>query len=253
MTIEQITRNKIKIFRPTSQALNLYSPNLNDRSTRLFRFKDEQGNRFKVIVYEGSVELIISVATSLHFSINIPDLICLSNQYINNINDIGILFTDNSSNDQVQTCIKLLFEYLKLLQFDTDEGLTVYKNCICCNLNHSRKILPEIEVLKKIKELFEMHFPDSNDIKDYNDLPTDLKKILLKYESFVIADDLERDELASRITKRKRINFINAIFPYIEQINLFLDSFGDRPLSDGAIGLQSLAELSIELSYDNNI
>ena len=65
-----------------------------------------------------------------------------------------------------------------------------------------------------------------------------------------ITDDFERDELIEGLSTKQRNNLIKAIEPKLEAINSFLDTFGDKPLTEGAIGLQCLAELTIELTND---
>jgi hypothetical protein len=248
MTTKQEIRNKLKIFRPTSQEVNLFDPNLNEKSTRFFKLKDNQDNRFKIWVFNNSLKLEIPLRTSLLFSINIPDKICFADKKYKEIYGIGIVYTDNSINDQIFNCIDLLNDELKALEFDKNEGLTVYRNSFQITLKHKRQLLPEIEICKKIKTIIELNFPDKASGTDYSDLPTDLRQILLKFENLVVSDDFERDELIEGLTTRQRKDLIKIIEPKFEEINLFLDTFGDKPLTEGAIGLQSLAELTIELT-----
>lgn len=250
MTTEQEIRNKVKMFRPTSQEVNLFYPNLNDKSTRLLKFKDDQDNKFKIWVFTNSLTLEIPLMTSLIFSINIPDKVCLADKKLNEIKGIGNIYTDNSNNDQIINCIELLKDELKTLDFDHNEGLTVYRNSLQLSLNHKRQMLPEIEICKNIKTIIEINFPDKANETDYFDLPTDLRQILLKFENLAVTDDFERDELIEGLTTRQRNDLIKIIEPKFEEINLFLDTFGDKPLTVGAIGLQSLAELTIELTND---
>jgi hypothetical protein len=250
MNTEQEIRNKIKIFRPTSQEVNLFDPNLNDTSKRLFKFKDDQNNGFKIWVFTDTVKLETPLTTSLLFSLNFPDKVCLANKRLKDISGVGIVFTDNSRDDQIQYCIELLNDDLKSFQFAKKEGLTVYRNSLQLTLKQDRQILPEILVCKKIKSLIELNFPDKAYEIDYSDLPTGLKQILLKYQALTITDDFQRDELIGELSKKQRDDLIKVIEPKLEEINLFIDTFGDKPLTDGAIGLQCLAELTIELTND---
>ena len=83
----------------------------------------------------------ISLATSLLFSINFPDKVCLANKKLKNISGVAIVFTDNSRDDQIQLCIELLSDYLNSLHFDNNEGLTVYRNSLQLTLKHDRQLL----------------------------------------------------------------------------------------------------------------
>jgi len=251
MTTVQEIRNKVKMFRPTSQEVILFDPNLNDKSTRLLKFKDEQDNRFKIWVFTETVLLETPLNTSLLFSINYPDKVCLAKKLLFEAIGIGKIYTDNSKDDQIQSCIKLLNDELKSLNLDFNEGLTVYRNALQLKLKQDRQMLPEIEALKKIKVLLQLNFPDEIEEVDFSDLPTDLRQILNKFGSLAISDDFERDEIIQTLTKKQRIDFIEILEPKLENINSFLDTFNNKPLSEGAIRLQSLAELLIELTYEH--
>lgn len=251
MTTVQDIRNKVRMFRPTSQEVNLFDPNLNDKSTRLFKFKDDQDNRFKIWVFTDTVKLETPLTTSLLFSINFPDKVCLAKRLLLEVSGIGKIFTDNSKDDQIQSCVKLINDDLKSLNFDFNEGLTVYRNSIQLTLKQDRQMLPEIEVLKKIKLLLQLNFPNEIEEVDFSDLPTDLRQILNKFGSLAISDDFERDEKIQTLTKKQRTDFIETLEPKLENINSFLDTFSNKSLSEGAIRLQSLAELLIELTYEH--
>jgi len=251
MTTEQEIRNKVKIFRPTSQEVNLFDPNLNDKSTRLLKFKDDQDNKFKIWVFTDTVKLETPLTTALLFSINFPDKVCLAKKLLLEESGIGKIFTNNSKDDQIQLCIKLLKDDLKSLNFDFNEGLTVYRNSLQLTLKQDRQMLLEIEIFKKIKSLIELNFPDETDEIDFCDLPTDLRQILIKFGALAISDDFERDERVQTLTENQRTELIETLEPKLENINSFLNTFSDKPLTKGAIRLQSLAILLIELTHEH--
>lgn len=49
------------------------------------------------------------------------------------------------------------------------------------------------------------------------------------------------------MTNEERVEFIETIDRKVHDINIFLNSFGNKPLTDGAIKLQYLAEMRMEL------
>ena len=251
MTTVKEIRNKVKLFRPTSQEVNLFDPNLNDYSTRLFKFKDDQENRFKIWVFTDTVKLETPLTTSLLFSINFPDKVCLTKKLLFEESGIGKIFTNDSKDDLVKLCIKLLNDDLKSLNFDYNEGLTVYRNALQLTLKQDRQLLPEIEIFKKIKSLIENNFPDETDEIDFSDLPTELRQVLMKFGAFAIADDFERVEKILTLKKEQRTDFIETLEPRLEKINSFLGTFNDNPLTEGAIRLQNLVELLIELTNEH--
>ena len=105
---------------------------------------------------------------------------------------------------------------------DSNEGLTVYRNSLQLTLKQDRQILPEIEVLKKIKLLLQLNFPDEIEEVDFSDLPTDLRQILKEFGLLAISDDFERDVKIQTLTKKQRTDFIETLEPKLENINSFL-------------------------------
>jgi hypothetical protein len=243
-TVQEI-RNTIKKFRPISQKTNLFDPNINDRSNRLYRFKDEEGVKFIIWIFSDKIKVEIPLSTSLLFSINIPDMICFANKFIETMDGIGKLFTNNSKNKQVKLCVKLLEDDLIALNFNHTEGLIVYKNSLQMILKNDRQIIPEIEICKRIKSVIELYYPDKIYSIDYTDLPNDLLQLIERYESLAIPDDVEKEEKVQEMTKKEHTDFIEAIEQKFNDINIFLDSFGDKPLTEGAIKIQCLAELAM--------
>ena len=252
MTTIQEIKNKIKQFRPTSQKQNIIYPNINDKATQFYKFKDDRGNKFRIWIFTDRIMLETPLATSLLFSINIPDKICLANKFLENIGGIGKLYTDNSKDEQVKLCINLLKEDLISFHFDHTEGLTVYGNWLQLILKNNRQISSEIEVCERIKSIIELNYPRKIYNVDYADLPTNLRQLVEKFESWAISDDFEREEKSKEMTKKERTELIETIECKCDDINVFLDTFGEKPLTDGAIKLQCLAELVMELKQREN-
>ena len=245
-------RNKVKKFRPASQKVNVFNSTISGWSIRLYKFKDTNGNKFRIYFFGDRIILETPLATLLHFSINIPDKIGFADMFSENVSGIGKLFVsklfvDDSKDKQIKSCVELLKKDLKSLCFDHCEGLTVYGNSLELILKSERQILPEIEICEKMKSIIESNFPEEIYSIDYSDLPTDLKTLIVKFESFAISDDYEREEKSKKITKKKRTELIEAVEGKLDDIDRFLDDFGGKPLTDGAIKLQCLAEMAMEL------
>ena len=124
------------------------------------------------------------------------------------ISGIGNIFTDNSKDDQIQLCIKLLKDDLKSLNFDFNEGLTVYRNSLQLTLKQrSDKCYLKLKFLKKIKLLLQLNFDEIEKV-DFSDLPIlykiqTLGQILKEFGSASISDDFERDEKIQTLTNLK--------------------------------------------------
>ena len=235
------------MFRPISLEVDLFDPNINDKANRLYKFKDDKGNKFKIWLFTDSIKMEIPLETSLLFSINYPDNVCLANKKWKDIVGIGKIYTDNSENEQIQSCVELLREELKTLRLHPCEGLAVYRNLLQLTLKQERLLIPEIEICRKIKFKIELGFGDKTNEADYSDLPADLRKILEEFGTFATTDDLEREDKIKEATLKQRSDLISAIEPELEEIYSFLNAYGEKPLSAGAIALQNLAEIVNEL------
>ncbi|MFY8188530.1 MAG: hypothetical protein ACOVLC_11300 [Flavobacterium sp.] len=246
-TTEQQIKGKVKILRPKSQAISLFNYNLSDNATRVFKLKDKVGNKISIWCFTNTISIEAPTEIAINLAINIPDNLCMSNIFLKDIEEIGKIYSNKIDVKYGLSCIELISNELKSLKLNKSEGLIVYRNGLQLILSPSREILTEIETLGKIKLVLEKNFPEIESIDDYSDLPSELKQILLENKKFAITDDYERDEIIEGLSKKQRAALIKAIKPKFEQINLFLDAFGEKPLSDGAIGLLSLLELTLEL------
>jgi hypothetical protein len=247
MKTEQELKNAIKQFRPISQKTNLFDPNIRGNSNRLYKFKDEKGNKFVIWIFPEKIKLEVPLATSLLFSVNIPDTICFANKFLENINGIGKLYTDNSKDEQVKFCVELLKEDLNSLGFDLTEGLIIYRNSLQMIVKNDRQIIPEVGICERIKSIIEINYPSEICSVDYTDLPDDLLHIVVKYEKWAISDDFEREDRIKKMTKKECVDLIETIEKKLDDINKFLNTFENKQLTEGAIALQCLAEITMEL------
>lgn len=104
---------------------------------------------------------------------------------------------------------------------------------------------------KKAKELEQLLSADSHrqlvpDIRTEN-MPPALRVLIPYIEKYSIGDDLTRVKLAERLSKKKKQELLDVVGPLLPEINIYLDSFVDKPLSDEAILIGALAEFVCEL------
>ena len=126
MTTEEYIRILTKEFRPTSQKIDLYDWNIQDTSTRVFKIKDNEGNKFKLFAFTSRLRIELPVKTSLLFAINLPDNICLANKLLNHSPENYKIYTDQSNDKSILICIDIIKQDLKDLKLETNEGLFVY-------------------------------------------------------------------------------------------------------------------------------
>lgn len=248
--MEQEIKEKIKTYRPSSKGVSLFDPNINETSTKVLKFKDEKEQKFRIWLFKERFIIELPIQTSLLFSINFPDKVCLAKIKIAEINGVGNLFTDNSRDIEIQQCIEHLSDDLKSLNLAKNEGLFIYRNVIKMLLKNSRTIETELKMCSRIKSKIERNFPEKIENISFSDLPNGLKYIVENFNDWTIADDFERAEKIKETTIKERNRIISEIEPKLEDINGFLENYGEEPMTEGAIKLQTLAELVTELTID---
>lgn len=246
-TAEQI-KILTKEFRPTSQKINIFDPNIQDTSTKFFKINDKEGNTFKLFAFSDRIKIETPLKTLLLFAINLPDIVCLANKILSNGSDTNKVYTDQSNDNSVLNCIKLIEQDLQDLGLETNEGLFIYRNVIQLTINKTRQLIPEISTLLKIKSKIEHRFPENPETVDVSKIPADLHDLIPILVEWAISDDLERDEKIKQSSKAKLKKVIDIVNPKINLINNYLNNFKDEPLPYEAILIGNLAELVSELT-----
>jgi hypothetical protein len=84
------------------------------------------------------------------------------------------------------------------------------------------------------------------------ELPAEFQELLPLVRRWAVTDDEKRSERLTRASPSARKQLVEKVGPHFDRINNYLDSFGEQPLSDGAILLGALAECATEamLMYD---
>ena len=247
MTTNSQIRDKIKIFRPTSQKINLFEPNLKEKVSCFYKIKDADSNKFKLFVFRSLLLIETKIETSLLFTINYPDVICLANKKLKVIPNIGNIYTDNSNNETINNCLEKIKSELKPLQLQSNEGLMVYRNSIQLIVNQNRQIVPEICIIKNIKLIIEEYFPETVKEDCFSDLPEEFSQLISKYQNLTVTDDFERSEKIAKLSTRKKKEIISVMEPRLMQIDILLKTYENKPLPLDIIKLQILAEITLEL------
>lgn len=69
-------------------------------------------------------------------------------------------------------------------------------------------------------------------------------------KKYSIPDDSEREQLIEGIKKKQIKQLIESVDPYMSDINNYLNSFKEQPLSEEATLMRNLAELVTELKVN---
>jgi hypothetical protein len=108
------------------------------------------------------------------------------------------------------------------------------------------------EKRKKKAEFRQLLTADSNqqlaESLSTENVPPILRVLIPYAKKYSIADDLLRVQFGNGLSNKEKRELTNIVSPLFPDINNFLDSFGEDPLSDEAIVIGNLAEFVCELS-----
>lgn len=240
-------KSLMREFKPSSKTINLFDPNIQETSTRYFQLSDEAGNKFKLFVFSERISFEFKVSTSLLFAVNLLDVVCFANKPLGvSINGHNV-YVSSSDNRLVLDCVAMIDPEVQNLGLQNNEGLFVYRNGIHLVLSGNRGLLRELAILKRIRSVIVDNFPEDNvDRLNPTRIPTNFHTLLPFLAEWAIADDLEREEKIETSSNEELKTVIDAVSPKIHQINDYLSSFGNEPLTYEVALLSNLAELVSE-------
>jgi hypothetical protein len=83
-------------------------------------------------------------------------------------------------------------------------------------------------------------------------IPEKLRPLIPLLKKWSVGDDSDRGLLIEEASEKQKNKLVKSVEPYLNEINEFLDSFKDEPLSHEAILMGNLAELVSELTIGPN-
>jgi len=133
---------------------------------------------------------------------------------------------------------------LRELDLQTEERLIVSTDEISVYLKK-----PTVErvssLIDRLADLINRHEITQEEL-DLNVLPPQFHPLIPLIKKWAIADDLDRENFLEKFTKAVLKRFVAEAEPYLRPIDSYLDSFGDRPLSEQACALGRLAECAVD-------
>ena len=247
MTTSQYIRTTLKDFSLTSQKINLSDANIGI-STRLFKAKDHNGNKFKAYDFSDRIMLEVAANTSLLFAINLPNYVfSATNLQAPNI------YVKHPKDKNILSCVDSIKQEIKDINLRNNEAIFIYANAIQLLLDKSRGLIKENNSLQQIKLIIEHNFPGQTDIIDVTKIPEDFKNLLPFIKEWAISDDQERSDKIKRTSKAKLQKLLDAIEPKLDLIDKYLDTFRNKPMHYEATLIENLGELAAELNLNEKI
>lgn len=197
-----------------------------------------------------SLELRLEdVVCSPIFTLNRPDRVMLIKTPVKQVKQLSrqVYASDNSAAAGVSTWLNTPsnLECLQTFSLGENDSLHVYANQLRTYLHNPSqdKVVAMLPLLQKL--VSHLHLK-SEDIVDFNTLPEQFRQLKPLMEKWAVSDDQERSVLVDEASQQALKKLVQAVSPHMEAINTFLDSFENRPLSDAAALLGTLAECATE-------
>jgi hypothetical protein len=213
---------------------------------------------FKVRVddYSNLCLIGIKVNVAFAFAINKSDKALFLNFPLE-FNDLPhSVYVSESDTDMVndakflQAC-HLMADFLRANKPSSEEAVFVYRNRLNLVFRTDRDLKPIldqiIELLSTNNKIFKS---TSRKVISIKSMPENLQPLAPFMKKYSIPDDSERDELIEGMKKTEIRKLVDQVDPYMEDINSYLNSFKDEPLSEEATLLGNLAELVTELKVN---
>jgi hypothetical protein len=132
------------------------------------------------------------------------------------------------------------------LRMSGRESLHVCRNTLCFYAEPHRDISQLINQLQHVSDQLPV-VGLSKTKASLEGLSPGLRALLSEYMHLALSDDEERDGRIAGMPPAKRRQLLRGVSPFLREINLYLDSFGDQPLSETAMRLGSIAEAAAEI------
>jgi hypothetical protein len=244
-------------FKGKIECQNLLNVNFKEISTRRLVVKSYRDFKLEINEFGSLCSIGITAESDFFFSINKPDRVLFVDKSIN-ISDFPYkVYVRNENNNPFLNINFIEFWKVfsdKIIDFKLNENECIYfhRNRIIFVLSSYRELIPiineYIDIIKKNDSIFKKH---NKNIIFKKNIPDVLRQLTPLLKKWAIADDGERDKLIEEATQQQKKQLIKKVEPLFNEINCFLESFNDRPLSYEAILLGNLAELVSELLVQN--
>jgi hypothetical protein len=241
------------------QAQNLSNWNLNGNSFRVIIAKDYKGYKMEVDEFEDLFQIGIKVESDLAFSINNPDKL-FGFTDPTSISDFPykVYFSDNENDLNLLHQSEFIPFWnsfsakIKDLELSQNEGVFIYSNVIYLAISPTRNLIPIVDYVIDLINDNSSIFQKSRNERIYaRNIPERLRHLIPLMKKWSVGDDSEREQMIEETGEKQKKKLIKLVYPFMIEINEFLDSFGDEALSNEAVLLGNLAELVSELMADN--
>jgi hypothetical protein len=142
----------------------------------------------------------------------------------------------------------LFSQKIKEIKFTKKESVFIDGFRVCLILASNRNIIPILDGIIEVLKVNDSFFTKGMQQRIHKkNIPENLKPLFPLLKKWSISDDNLREQLIEGTSENQKRKLINTVYPFMNAINEFLDSFKDQPQSEEAIRIGNLAELVSEL------
>ena len=237
------------------ESQDLFSSNFEQKSTRALVVKKYRTYRLQINDFGYLFSIEIKVNTDKAFSINKPDLVLLFNKLVQVYGiqyPVFVSKIDDTLHSEVfREICEAMDSLLKKIKLTPHEAVFIARNVMIFALRPDRDFVVALDdildVLVGNKRIFKRKIPI---VINKENIPNGLRHLIPLLKKYCVADDMDRTRLAEGMSKKKKLLLIEAVDRHMDEINLYLSSFEEYPLSEEAVMIGRLAELVSELKIE---
>jgi len=214
-------------------------------------------HKIEIDIFPSFFSVTVSVNSELALSVNKPDkMFGFKVPFPVADSPYPIYISANADDfiksENVRSFLRDVFSLLEEQGFSSPESAHFYRNGLCFNLKLERDVKLILDGLIEIIDRHDLVFQSKSKMSiSKRNLPDNLKSLFPLMKNYAIADDSERSQVVEKMSAKKKKELVDIVSPLFPEINAYLDSFGERPLSEEATLVGNLAELVSELKNED--
>jgi hypothetical protein len=231
-----------------------FDANFKHPSPRHLVVKNYRGYKIR---FDDHVDLItvgVKVNSELAFSVNRPNILFSYKMPMELAHSPCILYVRDETNylfkedPTIKKFLTSFFSLLTQLHLSSTESAFFYRNYILFAFDMQRELIAVTDdIVDFIIDNKNIFGKESQLAIFSSEIPENLKPLLPYVKKYAISDDAEREQLKEDMNESEKSRLIMVVKPLFYDINAFLNSFKDKPLSEEAVSIGELAELVSEL------
>jgi hypothetical protein len=227
--------------------------NFKHPSSRHLIIKNYRGYKIKTYDHVDLFVIGVTADSELAFSVNSPDILFSYEMSVELPQSPYTIYVRDEANHLfkddpiVKGFLNSLFSFLTQLHLSPTESIFFYRNGIFFAFDMQRDLITITDNIVDFIVENQNIFSKSQLVISSSKIPESLQSLLPYLKKYSVSDDAEREQLIEEMKESEKSTLIRVVKPFFNEINTFLNSFKDEPISEEAASIGALAELVSEL------